>query len=281
MARQMMLAEMGKQAASQDPVEQAAAQYARRISEQIFKAIRPVRQGDSLTLAASGQGQAQVATIGVLVALLLPAVQAAREAARRSQSTNNLKQIGLAMHNYHDTYRSLPARATFDKEGKPLLSWRVHVLPFIEQNNLYKQFHLDEPWDSPHNRQLIPKMPLVYRNPSNPAPPGTSDYLAVAGEGLSFDGTKGRQFSEFRDGTSNTILVLEADPSRAVVWTRPDDWQCSAERPLDGLGKAHPGGFMALFADGSVRFISVSIDPKIFQAMLTIAGGEAIGNGLR
>jgi prepilin-type processing-associated H-X9-DG protein len=274
-ARRAIDAEIAKEAArTDDPIEQATSQYSRRLAERMLMAVRPQRTGDALTLASRGQGQAQVATMGVLVALLLPAVQAAREAARRAQSANNLKQIGLGLLNYEATHRRLPARANFDKEGKPLLSWRVHVLPFVEELPLYKQFHLDEPWDSPHNRQLIAKMPAIYRNPSSTAKPGMTDYLGVSGEGLFFDGSRSRRMEDLTRGAANTILVVEVDPDQAVVWTKPDDWQFDPKRPLAGLGKAHPGGFQVLYADGSVRFISVSIDPKVFSAMLTIAAGE-------
>ena len=283
LGRQAILAEMAKQSASSDPVEQAAAQYSKRISDRMLQTLRPVRKGDALTLATGGNKNpqmAQMATIGILIALLLPAVQAAREAARRAQSMNNLKQIVLAMHNYHDGHKELPARATFDKQGKPLLSWRVHLLPYFEQDALYKQFHLDEPWDSEHNRKLIPMMPKLFQNPSGTAAPGMANYLAVCGEGLAFEGTKGRRFADIRDGTSNTILVVEANDDRAAVWTKPDDWQYDAEHPMAGLGAAHPGGFSVAIADGSVRFISKDLDPKVFHALLTIAGGEVVPDGV-
>src|SRR4249919_3311122 len=107
-----------------------------------------------------------IAIIAVLIALLLPAVQAAREAARRAQCVNNLKQIGLAMHNYHDVKNGLPPSAIVDKQGKPLLSWRVAILPYIEQQPLYDKFKLDEPWDSPNNKDLIQYMPSIYMCPS-------------------------------------------------------------------------------------------------------------------
>ncbi len=167
-----------------------------------------------------------------------------------------------------------PARANFDKQGKPLLSWRVHILPYMDMAPLYKQFHLDEPWDSEHNRKLIPMMPAVYRNPSSVPGPGMANYLAVCGKGLAFDGEQGRTLAEFRDGTSNTIMVVEADSARAVTWTKPDDWEYDAKQPLAGLGHAHPNGFNVAFADGSVHFISKAIDPKVFHALLTIAGGD-------
>lgn len=276
-ARQAMLAEVAKQGESSDPVEQAAARYAQRISSRLLTAFRPQRKGSLLTLGTKGQGQLQVATIGVLVALLLPAVQAAREAARRTQSSNNLRQIGLALHMYHDTHKAFPGRANLDPQGKPLLSWRVHILPFVEQAALYERFHLDEPWDSPHNRELIPLMPQLYRNPSGNPPPGRTNYLAPSGNGMLFAGNQGRRIQEIPDGTSNTIMALEVDDSRAAIWTQPDDWTPEPQDPLAGLGSAHPGGFEVLMADGSVRFMSKSIDPREFQALLTIAGGEVVG----
>jgi prepilin-type processing-associated H-X9-DG protein len=279
LARQNVLAEVSRQAASSDPVEQATAHYTQRMSGRMFEGFRPVRKGDTLSLSTRGLGNSQVApvaVIGVLVALLLPAVQAAREAARRAQSMNNLKQIALAMLNDESARGTYPARANFDKQGKPLLSWRVHMLPYIEQDALYKQFHLDEPWNSEHNKTLIPLMPKLYANPSGMARPGMANYLAVCGKGLMFDGEKGRTTREITDGTSSTIMVVEADDDHAVIWTRPEDWQFDPQRPMAGLGHAHPGGFNAVFADGSVRFIAGSVDPTTFQAMLTIAGGEVV-----
>src|SRR5206468_6219088 len=124
----------------------------------------------------------------VLIALLLPAVQAAREAARRAQCVNNLKQIGLAMHNYHSSKDSLPPSAIVDKDGKPLLSWRVAILPYIEQQPLYDKFKLDESWDSPNNRQLLKYMPAVYFCPSTPkSQPFTTPYRGFVGNGAFFE----------------------------------------------------------------------------------------------
>jgi prepilin-type processing-associated H-X9-DG protein len=281
LAKQTTQAQMAKAPRSDDPVQQAMLQYSKRISDRMIDTLRPVRKGDTLTLGTRGQPQSQattqIAVIGVLVALLLPAVQAAREAARRASSANNLKQIGLAMHNYADTHKTFPARAIFDNSGKPLLSWRVQILPYIEQQELYQEFRLDEPWDSEHNKKLIPRMPATFHNPSTALRPGMADYLGVSGKGLMFDGNKGRSFREIRDGTSNTIVVVEVDPNRAVTWTKPDDWEYNAARPLDGLGNAHPGGFSALMADGSVRFVAKTIDAKVWRALLTIAGGESVG----
>jgi hypothetical protein len=274
--RQMALTEMTKQVSSDDPVEQAMVQYMQRINQRMFDALRPVRRGKVVRFSHDGSQLSQPATVGILIALLLPAVQAAREAARRAQSSNNLKQIGVAMHNHHAAKGRFPAHANFDGNGRPLLSWRVHILPFLEHKPLYDQFRLDEPWDSPHNKRLIPMMPPVYRNPSSPAGPTKADYLVPLGKGLMFGGKEGSRLPDITDGSSNTIVALEVDPDQAVVWTKPDDWRFDANRPLARLGKAHPKGFLALFADGHVQFLADDIDPGVFQRLLTIAGGEVV-----
>jgi len=277
LGQQAMLAEMAKRPPSDDPVEQAAMQYSQRVSQRMMEMLRPVRKGDRLELAHEiGDARASWAVSGILVALLLPAVQAARAAARRITSANNMKQLGLALLNHHDARKSFPARASFDAQGRPLLSWRVHVLPYLEEGDLYRQFHLDEPWDSPHNKTLIERMPGVYRNPTSTAPPGTTTYLAPVGPGTLFEGNRGRSFRDLRDGASRTIMLVEANDAQAVVWTKPDDWTFDPAHPSAGLGAAHPGGFNALFADGSVRFLSSSLDATVLGALMTIAGGEVI-----
>lgn len=217
------------------------------------------------------------ATSGVAIALLLPAVQAAREAARRNQATNNLKQIGLAMHNFADVYKFFPSGAGCDKEGKPLLSWRVYILPYVEQEELYKSFHLDEPWDSEHNKALIARMPPVYRNPNLPeTSDGKTNYLAVVGDKAAIRPKEGTGFADITDGTSNTILAVEASPDRSVIWTKPDDFSPDDKNPLDGLIGLRPNGFLALFADGSVRFIGATTEPGVLKALFTRNGGEVI-----
>ena len=278
LAREKLRTEMTQQAASDDPVERAMAQYMQRISKSMFEAFRPVRKGDRLELSGGGQQNMQLATIGILVALLLPAVQAAREAARRAQSANNLKQIGLAMLQHEAMHGKLPARAILDEQGKPLLSWRVQILPYIEQKPLYDQFKLDEPWDSQHNMKLIPAMPKIYRNPSSTAQVNKTTYLAPVGKGTAFEGRKGPKSSDFTDGASNTIMLVEANDDRAVIWTRPDDWQYDPRQALSGLGEAHPGRFLVLFADGHVQFLSKDIDLNVLRALLSIAGGEPVGD---
>ena len=222
------------------------------------------------------------AEVPVLIALLLPAVQAAREAARRAQCTNNLKQIGLAMHNYATTNGGFPAAAIIDKQRKPLLSWRVAILPYLEQQTLYDKFKLDEPWDSPHNKALLKEMPAVYGCPSrNPAgEPGMTAYRAFSGPGAILDPTRPTRLDQVTDGLTNTILVVES--AEAVPWTKPDDLPFGNARglpgnPLFGAGSKHPGGFNALFGDGSVRFVKLTVSPPLFRGLITRAGGEVVG----
>lgn len=221
------------------------------------------------------------ASAPVLVALILPAVMASREAARRMQGSNNLKHIGLAMHNYHDTYRAFPAGYSADAEGNPLLSWRVHILPFIEQQPLYEQFHLDEPWDSPHNKTLIAQMPQVYRSPNSNAEPGMTNYVGIAGKDGVFVRPRagerlGIRFANITDGTSNTIMTAEVPDPSAVIWTKPADFSPNLEEPTKGLTGMRKGGFLVGFGDGSVRFLAETIDPDTLRALFTKSGGEAV-----
>jgi prepilin-type processing-associated H-X9-DG protein len=230
--------------------------------------LTPKVQADRLTVVLNDKD---------LTTVLLPLIEKRRHAAGRAQSMNNLKQIALAMHNYHDVNKALPAAATYDAEGHPLLSWRVHILPFIEQDALYRSFHLNEPWDSEHNKKLIAKMPPTYRSPALKDPQGgKTTYLAPVGPKTIFGGKKGMPFQKITDGTSNTVLVVETDDSRGVYWTQPDDYKIDAKNPMAGLVQPGASGFNAAFADGSVRFLQADIDPATLRALFTANGGEQV-----
>jgi hypothetical protein len=218
-----------------------------------------------------------LATGGVATALLLPAVQAAREAARRTQSSNNLKQIGLGMVTFEGSYKWFPAAAGYDKQGKPLLSWRVYVLPFVGEQELYNSFHLEEPWDSEHNKTLIARMPAVYRNPNLPeAAEGKTNYLAIVSDNGAIRPKQGTALTEITDGTSGTIMVVEANADRAVIWTKPDDLVPDEKNPAAGLFGMRPGTMLALFADGHVEAIGIGTEPSVLKALFTRNGGERI-----
>jgi hypothetical protein len=269
--RQIGMAQAMNGVQGDDAVAQASRQYVQRVADMLVTAFTPVRDGRRLTI--SGSPSQGLATQGVLVGLLLPAVQASREAARRMASSNNLKMIGLAMHNYHDTYRHFPGDIQ-SADGTPLLSWRVAILPFIEQQELYNQFHLDEPYDSPHNIQLLEQMPAIYAHAGRPTPPGSTIYQRPVDEGFLMDPGKEIRMADITDGTSNTIMACEAAPDKAVPWSKPDDLTIDPANPLSGL--VFGPGFQVLLADGSVRFLTANIDPQMFAALLTRGGGEPV-----
>jgi len=243
--------------------------------------LRRTADGVEFTSQQTLPGANVGAAAPAAVALLLPAVQASREAARRMQSSNNLKQLALAMHNFHDTYRGFPAGYSADEDGKALLSWRVHLLPYLEHLELYNQFHLDEPWDSPNNKALIERMPMVFRSPNSKAEPGKTNYLGISGaDGVFVRPQPGERLgaglAQITDGTSNTIMIVEASDERAVIWTQPADLAPNANDPIQGLTGMRPGGFLASLSDGSVRFIAETIDKAMLKALFTKAGGEVV-----
>lgn len=215
-------------------------------------------------IAIKGEFAYTVPTIGVLTGLLLPAVQAAREAARRMQSSNNMKQLMLSIHNYESAFKRIPSR---ESKG---LSWRVAILPYIEQGALYQQFHLDEPWDSDHNIKLLDKMPATFKHPSYVGPEGHTVYLAPYYEDTVWSLAKPK-FANVTDGLSNTIALFETDNSHAVPWTKPDDLDLH-ELELSECFREN-GSNIGMF-DGSVRFISRTIDLALLKALVTSAGGE-------
>ncbi len=238
------------------------------------------RQGAILTHREAIPTLTSPATAAILVALAVPAVQSSLEAARRVHCVNNLKQIALAMHNYHASNNAFPRLAILGEKGKPLLSWRVAILPYIEQQELYEKFKLDEPWDSPHNKALLKEIPPVYRCPIRTnVEPFTTNYRVFVGNGALFEKDQAIGVADVTDGTSNTVMIVEA--REAVPWTKPDElsFDPAAAPALHGAGSLHPGGFNASMADGSVRFLKNTIDLNVFRALITRAGGEVVGAG--
>jgi hypothetical protein len=172
--------------------------------------------------------------------------------------------------------RKFPPAYKADKEGKPLLSWRVLILPLLEEQALYDQFHLDEPWDSEHNKKLIDRMPMVYQSPGSNAGRGKTTYLTVRGPKTMFPGKDGVRIAEVRDGTSNTIMLVEVPDNKAVVWTKPDDYEYDEKDPMKGLLGRRPGGFYVSFVDGSVRLLPSTINKDHLKAYYTRNGEENV-----
>lgn len=259
---------------SEDPIANATKEYASRIAKVRLNAIQPVETDGMLTMELGNISDVQAP---VLVALLLPAIQSARQAAQRMNGSNNLKQVALGMHNYHDVYGRLPTQTGVPKGKGDGLSWRVHILPYLGELELYEQFHLDEPWDSAHNKALIEKMPTVFRSDREPKmPPGKTNIVSLIGSDTCMNREKGLRFQDFTDGTSNTIMVVEANHEKAVIWTQPEDLPFDKSHPLNGLGQSQAGGFQVAFVDGSVQLIEATISQETFKAMVTRNGGEVV-----
>jgi hypothetical protein len=203
----------------------------------------------------------------------------AKDAARRAYSQNSLKQLGIAMHNYHSTYGRLPPFAIADKDGRPLLSWRVALLPFLEQGPLYRKFKLDEPWDGPNNKKLLPLMPRLFEIPGvKTDDPDATFYQVFVGPGAAFepDLRKKVRFADITDGTANTLLIVDA--AEAVPWTKPQDLFFQADKPLPRLGGHFADGFNGCMADGSIRFFSGKLtgDERSLRALIGIRDGQKV-----
>jgi hypothetical protein len=222
--------------------------------------------------------------IGLLCLLLLcPCVQNVPGDGVPYWSTNSIKQIVLALHNYHDVHGHFPPAVIRDKNGRPLYSWRVAILPYVEQDNLYRAFKLDEPWDSEHNKSLIDRIPRVYAGVFDE--PGLTRFQVLVGPGTAFE-RPGLTLADFPDGPGSTLLVVEAaDP---VPWSKPVDLEYTPSGPLPRLSThGKPVRFLcwplwwnkvfvAGFADGRVRFIRTSSDERQIRAIITRNGGEPV-----
>ncbi len=199
-----------------------------------------------------------VICIGILIALLLPAVGAARSAARRMQSSNNMKQIGLALFNYESTYKSFPPAYTVDEQGNRLHSWRTLILPFLEETALFQQIDFSKPWDSPENSQFHAMCPPVYRSPFETAETAAdrTSYVAIVGPDYGWEGAEPLRLSDFTNGLSNVILAAEIPAEESVCWMSPND--VSPDQFMAIYGAKLTGSLedrnrgVILYGDGSV-----------------------------
>jgi Protein of unknown function (DUF1559) len=217
-----------------------------------------------------------------LIVALGRAVGDAREAARRSQCSCNYCQILLALHNYHSQYDALPPAYIADASGKPIHSWRVLLLPFIEQSALYNRYSFSEPWNGPNNIKLLNSMPSNFACPSRCSnPTHLTSYVAVTGPGTLFPGARSTKFDDVIDGMSNTLMIVEVD-SVNVPWTAPWDLDVRTmsfqinDAKHAGISSKHPGGANVGVADGRTRWARNSVTPENLRGLLTIAGSERI-----
>ena len=183
---------------------------------------------------------------------------------------------------YHDVNGTFPPAYLADANGRPMHSWRVLILPYIEQQALYARYNFDEPWDGPNNSQLAALLPPPYRCPSDSAgTPGsaTTNYAVITGPGTMFDGETASTLASVTDGTSNTILVVET--TAGINWMEPRDLDANQMAfQINGspteISSHHPGGAQAVFADGATRFLSQSVTAQVLRALISKAGNEPV-----
>lgn len=248
-----------------------------------------LREGESKRVAAFG---IVLSLVSLCVVCVVPAASLTSTSVQRSIFTNNLKQVGLALLNYESAYGRFPPPVVCDKRGNPLYSWRVLILPYMEEDALYRKFHLDEPWDSPHNRALLDAGPIAYRCLGTDIDPTLTSIQAIIAPGSAFEGTQGQPLtnadgsSNFPDGPGQTLLATES--LVLVPWSAPVDmqWEPWTPPPQLGGGYRRPryifrntrviGPVGLVFADGSVHWIRRPIPEAKLWGMITRAGAEVI-----
>ena len=226
---------------------------------------------------------ATLVILAVLGAIFLPSIRrsGARDAARRMQCSNNLKQIGLALHNYQEEHGALPPAYTVDGNGQPLHSWRTLILPYLDRQALYETIDLSRPWNHPANAEAYAATIPIYTCLNATVPPGQTTILALVGEDCGLHPTRPRRLEEIKDGLPNTLVVVEVSADQAVHWMNPED---SANRFLlsfnDNTELLHSAagsqGVQSLLMDGSVRFLPPTVTRQTRDALTTIAGDDDI-----
>jgi hypothetical protein len=214
----------------------------------------------------------------LLVALLLPSVRRSREPSRRSNCKNNLKQIGIALHNYHDEYGMFPPAYTVDAEGNKLHSWRTLILPYMEQVALYNTIDLTKPWDDPANNVVRQTSLPVYHCPSSSGLPNHTNYLAIVGDDLAFPHAKSRTKQEFTDELGETIFVVDVPEQNMVEWMSPNDADEQMYQSFQPESKtSHKGVVQILLGDGAVRAVTLTLPSEKRRALMTVGGNEDVG----
>lgn len=188
-------------------------------------------------------------------------------------SAENLRAIGLALHNYHDIHGEFPGNVT-DETGTPRLSWRVRLLPHLEADDLYRQFRMNETWDSEHNKPLLEKMPTCFAPVRLRGDLGHTYYLGFDGPDSIFEKGKTTGVRTIVDGCRNTVMLVEAEKS--VPWTKPEDLPFDPAKDLPKLGAFFDGAFNVLTADGAVSRANKDVDPALLKAAIRMSDGRAV-----
>jgi hypothetical protein len=213
-----------------------------------------------------------------------PPEEAVADARSTQSAIESLRELAVAMLNYESAHKHLPPAASRASDGRPLLSWRVHLLPYLGEGELYREFRLDEPWDSDRNRMLLARMPKVFQGDDESLrKAGKTKFVTLRDRRTVFppDG-EGTALASVTDGYSMTYSIVEADDLHAVPWTKPDDLDVDMDDPTRGLQIRPPGAFLGVMCDGSVWFLRSEADREQLAALFTRAGGESLDwNGLQ
>ena len=219
---------------------------------------------------------------GLLVRMLMPSIESARQAASKTQCARNLQQIASAVFQYRVHYDTFPPASVADQTGKPAHSWRVLILPFLGHQALYDRYDFGQPWDSPGNLALVEMIPEVYRCPADSTGRGSeTNYLMVVGPGTFSSITGPLRHDEMPDGPVSTLMLVETLNS-GIVWTQPRDFDAEQSSMQinagagGGIASRHPGGANAAMGESSVEFLSEWTTPEDVRAMTTIDGGERL-----
>jgi Protein of unknown function (DUF1559) len=234
-----------------------------------------------------GQATAVVCAAVVVMYVLLPSIEGPREPSRRTQCLNNIHQISLALAAYEQAYGCLPPAYIADAQGKPMHSWRVLILPFMEQQALYERYDFSEPWDGPNNSKLHATLVPIFCCPSDSENPGAdTNYVAVVGPGTAWPGATSTSSKMVTDGLSDTILLVEVANS-GIHWMEPRDLPIAAvgaginpsdSSPGAAISSGHPGIIICAFTDGRCVSLTETMPVDALNALLTIRGGERLSN---
>jgi ribosomal protein S27E len=210
---------------------------------------------------------------GLAVALIIPAANTAKQAAKRMNSMNHLKQLGIALHSYHDVHGCFPPAVVNDAQGNPLYSGRVLLLPYLEQSGLYERFDKSKAWDSPENLPISQTMVPTFLDPARTTGNAyRSDYVFVTGQGTVFEANRKVNIAEIVDGTSNTVAMFETSQG-PTSWAEPSDWDVSS-------GTLPPGNHervrLFLYCDGSIRPVDHATAQQFIRAITSRNGGEVV-----
>jgi hypothetical protein len=216
-------------------------------------------------------------------AVIVPALSSGRSAGRRTQCLNNIRNIAFALHNYSAEYGSLPPAYIADGSGRPMHSWRVLILPYLDRSDIYSLYHFDEPWDGPENSKLHELVVDVFACPEDGSrsKPTDTSYVAVVGPETIWPGESGMKLDYVADGLAHTILVVEVAKS-GIHWMEPRDLNFSQMAKTinapagQGISSPHKGIASVAFADGRVRTLHDSIPAETIKSLLTVRGGETI-----